>query len=121
MSTWTEAELAEFDRTKEIRVAGRRADGSRRRLVIIWCVVVDGKVYVRSVHGPDGGWYQGVIRYHEGTIAWDENARDVAYIPDDSADDSIDAAYFHKYGTGESSKLITRPTARSTTLRVEPR
>lgn len=121
MSTWTEAELREFDQIREIRVAGRREDGSQRTLVIIWCVVVDGTLYVRSVHGPNGVWYQGVIRYHQGTVAWNEGTRDAAYIPDGSADDSIDAAYFRKYGNGESSRLITRPTARSTTLRVEPR
>lgn len=42
MSTWTDAELAQLDRDAEVRVAGRRADGSSRTLTIVWHVVVDG-------------------------------------------------------------------------------
>lgn len=120
MSSWTDEELGALGRAREIRVAGRREDGSLRRLTIIWQVVVDGKVYVRSVRGVDGVWYQGVIRRHEGVITWDEQPRNVVYIPDDSADDLVDAAYYAKYGNGSSSDAITSPTAKVTTLRVEP-
>ena len=121
MSGWTDDELRALDRIHEIRVAGRRQDGSLRSLVIVWHVVVDGKLYVRSVRGAEGGWYKGVLRHHEGAISWAGQTREVAYIPDDSADAAIDAAYFEKYGTGAPSRAIRSPTARVTTLRVEPR
>ena len=121
MSGWTDEELRALEQIGEIGVAGRRQDGSARTLVTIWGVVVDGKLYIRSVRGADGGWYQGVMRHREGTLAWNGETRNVAYVPDDSADDLIDQAYFQKYGTGDSSRMITRPSARATTLRVEPR
>lgn len=87
----------------------------------MWHVVVDRKLYVRSVRGAEGGWYKGVVRHHEGAIAWDGTTREVSYVPDDTADDRIDAAYFAKYGTGSPSRAITNAAARATTLRVEPR
>ena len=121
MSAWTQEELGTLDRIEEIRVAGRNEDGSPRPLVIVWPVVVGGKLYVRSVRGVDGRWYQGVIRHGEGVIAWDGQIRDVTYIPDNSADDQIDAAYYAKYGDGPDSDAITAARAKATTLRVEPR
>lgn len=121
MSDWTDDELAVLDRVREIRVAGRRKDGSSRTPVTVWHVVVDGRLYVRSVRGPDGGWYRGVIRHYEGAISWDSRTRHVRFIPEDTADDAIDAAYFAKYGRGSASRSITSMTAKATTLRVDPR
>ncbi|GAA1162008.1 hypothetical protein GCM10009630_70380 [Kribbella jejuensis] len=121
MTTWTPDELRTLDRIDEIRVAGRRQDGSLRTLTIVWHVVVDGRLYVRSVRGAEGGWYKGVVRHHEGAISWDGETRDVTFVPDDTADDEIDAAYFTKYGNGSSTRAITNATAKPTTLRVEPR
>jgi hypothetical protein len=121
MSGWTTTELQSLDRTSEIRVAGRRQDGSLRSLTIVWQVVVDGSLYVRSVRGAEGSWYKGVIRHHEGAISWDGKTRDVTYVPDHAADEQIDAAYFAKYGNGSPTHAITNPAAKATTLRVEPR
>ena len=121
MSSWTAEELRELERISEIRVAGRRRDGSLRTLTIVWHVVVDGSLYVRSVRGADGSWYKGVIRHHEGAISWDGKTRDVTYIPDTTVDDQLDAAYYTKYGNGSATRAIVNSTARPTTLRVEPR
>lgn len=121
MSAWTTEQLGTLDRQGEIRVAGRNADGSLRALVIIWQVVVDGELYVRSVRGAEGGWYKGVVQNFEGAIAFDGETHDVAFAPDALHDDEVDAAYFAKYGRGSSSQAITNAKARATTLRVDPR
>jgi hypothetical protein len=121
MAAWTTEELSALDREHEIRVAGRRADGSLRKLVIIWHVVVDGALYARSVRGTDGRWYQGVTRHFEGAISWGGTTRDVRYTLDSSRDDAIDAAYFAKYGRGSSTRAITTAAATATTLRIDPR
>ncbi|BDI22960.1 DUF2255 family protein [Herbiconiux sp. L3-i23] len=120
MSSWSDADLATLDRVGEIRIAGRRDDGSTRKPVIIWHVVVDGVLYVRSVRGTAGGWYRGVARRFEGTIEWDGAPHAVTFVLDGSRDDEVDAAYFAKYGRGSSSQAITSATAKATTLRVEP-
>lgn len=120
MTDWTASELDSLDRSSEIRVAGRRDDGTLRKLVIIWHVVVDGALYARSVRGEEGKWYQGVTQRMEGAISWAGQTRDVRYIRDADHDAAIDDAYFAKYGRGEASQRITSPTANATTLRVEP-
>jgi len=121
MSTWTAQELSDLDRIGEIRVAGRRQDMSMRTPTIVWHVVVDGSLYVRSVRGVEGSWYKGVIRHHEGVIAWDGKTREVTYVPDDTVDDQIDTAYFNKYGSGSPTHAITNAAAKATTLRIEPK
>src|SRR5262249_8241893 len=120
-SPWTEAELRSLDRISEIRVAGRRQDGSLRTLTIVWHVVVDGNLYVRSVRGAEGAWYKGVLRHHQGAIAWGAEHRDVSYLSDHTIDSRLDAAYVTKYGNGSPTRAITNATAKATTLRIEPR
>ncbi|BDZ64879.1 DUF2255 family protein [Agromyces mangrovi Wang et al. 2018] len=120
MPTWTPEELDSLDRTQEIRVAGRRKDGSLRPLTIVWAVVVDGALYVRSYKGADGKWYQGVLRTLAGAIDWTGTARDVVYATDHAHDDEIDAAFFDKYGDTGPTRAMVVPSAVATTLRVEP-
>ena len=118
---WTADELDELGRVYEVRVAGRRADGSARTLTIVWHVVVDGHLYLRCVKGTDGQWYKGVVRHFEGYLRWAGTTREVSYTLDASRDDAVDAAYFTKYGNGSASRSITSPLAKQTTLRVDPR
>ncbi|GAA1059285.1 DUF2255 family protein [Agromyces bracchium] len=121
MPTWTADDLAVLDRVREVRVAGRRADGSLRRLTIVWLVVVDDAVYVRSYKGPDGQWYRGVQHHHEGAIMWGGRTVDVAFVPDASHDAEIDAAFVAKYGNGSSTQAMIMSPATETTLRIELR
>ena len=121
MTSWSEEELRSIADVGEIRVAGRRDDGSLRPLVIVWHVVVDGALYVRSVRGTSGKWYRGVTRHHEGAISWRGGTHDVAYVSDSTKDAEIDAAYFEKYGRGSASRSITSAEAAATTLRIEPK
>ncbi|WP_344377592.1 DUF2255 family protein [Agromyces tropicus] len=121
MTDWSTRDLDAIDRASEIRVAGRRGDGSLRTLTTIWHVVVDGALYVRSYKGPDGQWYRGVQHHHEGAIRWNGRTVDVAFVPDASHDAEVDAAYLAKYGDGGPTRAMIRRPATGTTLRVEPR
>ena len=121
MTNWTREELQSLDRAHEIRVAGRKADGSLRKLVIVWHVVVDGALYARSVRGTEGQWYRGVTRHFEGAISWGGTTRDVRYALDASHDAEIDTAYFAKYGGGSSTRAMIGANAKETTLRIDPR
>jgi hypothetical protein len=121
MTEWTGEELDSLASAHEIRVAGRRKDGTLRTLVIVWHVVVDGVLYVRSVRGTEGQWYKGVVRHFEGAIGWGSQTREVTYTLDSSHDAEIDAAYVAKYGTGASVRAITNEMATQTTMRIEPK
>ncbi|MEL4317521.1 DUF2255 family protein [Leifsonia sp. YIM 134122] len=120
MAEWTEAELDSIDRARELRIAGRRTDGTLRKLVIIWHVRVDDAIYVRSVNGPEAAWFRGTQVQGRGRIESGGVSMDVAFTRDDTRDAEIDAAYRDKYGNGASVQAIVSAQALSTTLRVDP-
>lgn len=72
MSDWSSADLAAIDADGELRVAAHRPDGTLRTPHVVWQVVVDDHLYIRSVRGTDGAWYRGVQRTGTGhTVAAD--------------------------------------------------
>ncbi|MGF0118360.1 DUF2255 family protein [Promicromonospora sp. Marseille-Q5078] len=121
MTGWTAADLAAIDGDGELHVAAHRPDGTLRTPRIVWHVVTDGALYVRSVRGQDGAWYQGVQRTGTGTIEAGGVHAEVTFTRDDAHDEAVDRAYHAKYGDGEAVRRITSPEATSTTLRVDPR
>lgn len=93
---------------------------------IVWHIVVDDALYIRSVRGTEGAWYRGVQRTSSGVIDADVIDADVIdadveFTHDHSRDDAIDTAYHDKYGNGAAVRAITSEQARATTLRVDPR
>jgi hypothetical protein len=121
MSDWSEDALSRIGNADELRIAGRRADDTLHKLVIIWQVRVGDDIYVRSVNGPEAAWYRGTQTRGEGRIESDGISQDVVFTRDATRDAEIDAAYFAKYGTGVDVQAITNAIATSTTLRVDPR
>jgi hypothetical protein len=57
MTTWDPDRLAGLDAEGEMTVAGHRPDGTLRTPRIVWHVVVDDRLWIRSVRGTSGGWY----------------------------------------------------------------
>lgn len=121
MTQWPQQQLAEIGRAYEIRVAGRRKDGSNRTLTPVWHVVVDGAPYIRSMYGVEGQWYKGIAHHFEGAIEWDGEVHEVSFRRDSSHDEEIDTALYAKYGTGYATHGITNATSKQATLRIEPR
>jgi len=121
MSTWTDQELDRFARADELRIAGRREDGTLRKLVIIWMVTHEGNLYVRSVNGADAAWFRGTQQTGSGHITSGPVDRDVTFTRETGLDDVLDKAYAAKYPTWKSAvDSINSPVARATTLRVDP-
>ena len=121
MTDWTTADLATIDRDRELRVAARRRDGTLRPPTIVWHVVVDGNLYIRSVRGQDGAWYKAARRTRMGSIAVGGVQSEVMFTADDTHNEAIDLAYHAKYGSGSPVRAITSPIATTTTLRIDPR
>src|SRR3954469_24973209 len=119
MTAWTSDELERLGRARELRIAGRREDGPLRTPVIIWAVRAGNDVYVRSVRGPSGGWFKGVLARHEGWISSGAVEHDGVLEEGPAGgplEDRIDDAYADKYGAGSSSvRAITNEAARWTT------
>jgi hypothetical protein len=121
MTSWTPQELNALGRAREIRVAGRRKDGSPRTLVTVWHVVTDKNVYVRSglrTRGQLVSRRRPSLRGNHRLARPDSRRHLHAGFDDDAA---IDAAYFAKYSKGAPGQHITSATAKTTTLRIVPR
>lgn len=125
MTTWTSDELNRIGAAEELEIASLRADGTLRKMRIIWVVRVDDALYVRSVNGRDSGWFRGVLTRHEGSVRAGGVAKDVSF--DEEADaalnDQIDAAYRAKYRRQpvEYVNVCVTPQARSATIKLVPR
>ena len=124
MTAWTNDELSRVGDAEELQIASARRDGTLGRSRTIWVVPYGGSLYVRSVNGPSAAWFRGTQVRHEGRIRAGGVDRDVAFADaDHGLDDEIDAAYRGKYRRYAKSitDSITRPGARSTTIRLLPR
>jgi hypothetical protein len=120
VSAWTEAELADIGGANELLIAPERGDGTLQRSRIVWVVRHGDDVYVRSVNGPGGAWFQGVQARHAGHISAGPVDADVLFEDaDHGLDDEIDEEYRRKYGRSSTAvDRITSSDARSTTVRV---
>ena len=122
MTAWTTDELNRIGTTEEVRIAGRRTDGSLRKPVIVWLVRDDQDLYVRSVNGRGAVWFRGVQTSHEGRIWADGLEKDVHFVETEDRNDAIDAAYWAKYQRYPSIvPSIVTPETRATTLKLVPR
>jgi len=120
MNTFTTSDLATLDRTDELRIAGRRADDTLRKSVIIWMVTHNGELYVRSVNGVDAAWFRGTQVQGLGHISAGSVDKDVSFTRVTDVDDELDAAYEAKYRSYPSAvTAINSAKARETTLRVD--
>ena len=122
MAAWTSDELRRIGAANELDIAARRPDGTLRKHVIIWVVAHDGRLYVRSVNGPDAAWFRGTQATHEGNIRAGGVDRDVTFLAvPHEIDDALDAAYRAKYSYSPSSVAhINSPQARSAALELVP-
>jgi hypothetical protein len=123
MAAWTAAELDAIGSARELEITSPREDGSLREPVTIWVVRLGDELYVRSVRGEHGAWYQRAERDHEGRVEAGGVVKDVEFadVGGENAGE-IDAAYKEKYGYPSGPvDSITSPEAQATTIRLQPR
>jgi hypothetical protein len=123
MSTWPEEQLREIVQKDDLHVAPLREDGvTYGTPTWIWCVAVDGELFVRAYHGRDSSWYQAAVREGGGRITAAGMTREVEFSPVEGAlNDRVDDAYREKYGGSPYLSPMISERARSTTVRVVPR
>jgi hypothetical protein len=114
-----DATLALLRDAKEVRIRTAR---SKRRGVIIWVVVADNAVFVRSVRGPEGNWYVTVAADRRATLALDAREWLVHAVPvtDRPTIDAVSQAFLSKYATSPYAQAMVRAEVLPTTLRLEP-
>lgn len=95
--------LAAFERTKYMRI---RAGG--HRFILIWVVVIEGRVIVRSWNDKPSGWYRAFLAQPRGDIQLDDRELPIRAVPLRSKrlNDAADNAYASKYTTKANGKYV---------------
>ncbi|MFZ0013360.1 MAG: nitroreductase/quinone reductase family protein [Acidimicrobiia bacterium] len=116
----TDQQLRNIDTTKEVKVETRTEAGSTR--TIIWIVVADGQVYVRSVRGDEGHWYQRALANPSVAIhvAGDTIEFEAVPVDDDETIETVSDALRSKYQPGGSLDRMVRDEVLGDTLRLDP-
>ena len=113
-----------LDETEEVYIETRGDADSREHRTIIWVVVVGSEVFVRSVHGREGRWYQRISTHPEGALLVGDARVSVsaASATDDETVDAVSAAFRSKYEEAWPGPTagIVRPETLPTTLKLSP-
>jgi len=113
--------LNQLANIEEIEIETRSATGRTHR-TIIWVMVNDHEVYVRSVRGRNGRWYQEITAKPDAAIHLDGQRLAVHAVPvtDEALIARVSNEIFRKYGDGPSANSMVREETLPTTLRLEP-
>ena len=113
--------LNQIARIDEIEIETYSGTGQTHR-TIIWVVVDDHKVYVRSFRGEKGRWYQEILANPSGAIHLDGQYLPVHAIPvsDEETITRVSNEILRKYRNSNSARSMVREEVLPTTLRLEP-
>jgi hypothetical protein len=91
--------------------------------VVIWTVVADDEVFVRSFRGAKGRWYRDLATGGPATLEFAGRRLRVQAIPasDPAAIERASHAYLSKYRSSSYAQAMVQPEMVPTTLRLEPR
>jgi hypothetical protein len=117
---WEKPELDKIVKADDLHISVLRDDGVNYGTpTFIWCVEVDGDLYVRAYNGIDSRWYQASLRQKAGRIIAAGKTREVAFEPvSGSINDHIDDAYRAKYSTSHYLAPMISERSRAATVRV---
>jgi len=116
----TADQLQEIGEAREVVIETRRGD--RVIGTVIWVVVGGDNVYVRSVRGESGRWYQRTLVDPEVALRVGNARYESTVVPANDSDsiESASEALRRKY-RGRSLENMLRVETLGTTLRLEPR
>ena len=91
--------------------------------MVIWVVVTDDEVFVRSVRGSKGRWYRDLATGGTATLEFAGRRLEVQALPASDTDAIARASreYLRKYETSPYAQSVVRAEVLPTTLRLEPR
>jgi hypothetical protein len=112
--------LRELRDLQEVAILTEKHPGST---VVIWVVVADDEVFVRSVRGSKGRWYRDLATGGSASLEWAGRRLAVEAIPTSDADAIARASreYLRKYQPSPYAQSMVRTEVLQTTLRLEPR
>ena len=122
MASWEQQELADIIAADDLHIAPFRGDGvTHGTPTWIWCIAVEGGLYVRGYHGRNSRWYQAAILQKAGRIIAAGITREVTFEPVEGAlNSAIDEAYQAKYRSSPYLRPMIGTRARAATIRITP-
>jgi len=113
-----------LDETEEVYIETSRNADSPEHRTIIWAVVVGDEVFVRSVRGRKGRWYQRISTHPEGALLVGETRSPVRAAPatDAVTINAVSEAFRSKYEDAWPGPTagIVRSEVLPTTLKLSP-
>jgi hypothetical protein len=113
---------ADLETVEEIDVETRSADGDVHRTTV-WTVVDGGDVYVRSLRGSAGRWYQELMAGPDTVIHVEGEPVPIHAVPTPDVEciGRANAGYQRKYADSPYLGTMMREEILGTTVRLEPR
>lgn len=120
---WSATELARIIKADDLKISPFREDGvTYGTPTWIWCVEVDGNLYVRAYHGTASSWYKAAVREKAGRIIAAGMTREVAFEGiGGEINDRIDQAYRVKYASSPYLADMISNQARGATVKISPK
>ena len=108
---------------REVREVAIRTEKHPNSAVVIWVVVADSEVFVRSVYGAKGRWYRDLAAGGPATLEFAGRRLAVQAIPesDPAAVARASREYLEKYKPSPYAQAMVKSEVLPTTLRLEPR
>lgn len=119
---WDQRELGSIVKADDLHISVFRQDMVNYGTpTFIWCVEVEGELYVRAYNGVQSRWYQAALKQGAGRIIAAGKTIDVRFEPVSGAvNDRIDDAYRAKYSTSSYLAPMISERSRSATVRILP-
>jgi hypothetical protein len=113
--------LNQLANAEEIRLETHSLTGRTHR-TIVWVAVEGQDVYVRSVRGRQGRWYQEFTANPHGAVEVEGEHLAVQAVPvtDEATISRVSDAYLRKYRQSPYVNSIVEPRTLPTTLRLDP-
>jgi hypothetical protein len=114
--------LAHLAEVEEISIGFRRPDGSTGSTPV-WIVRVGDNLFVRSIRGPEGGWYRRLRADPNGEVREGGHLHSVHAEPVANTHTiaEVTRAYATKYSGSPFVRPLLEEPAASATLRLDPR
>jgi hypothetical protein len=117
-----QTDLHDLDVAREVRVETHASTGDVHS-TIVWVVVDQNEVFLRSVRGERGRWYREALATQQVTLDDEGRRLEAVVIPVDDAESirRVDEALARKYANDEGYDTMFTPEAKEATVRLEPR
>ncbi len=119
--SFSREELDLIAAAEEIEIETQAPNGPVHRTVI-WAVVDDDRVFVRTYRGPGSRWYREAQANPAVAVHVAGRRLTATAIPADDPDSiqRTSDGFQHKYARDPATKAMIRPEVLGTTLRLEP-